>query len=77
MDSDIMYAIDQIEENIVLAENIDTKEKIYIEKKKFPFPIHEGLLFSLKDNTPVLEQKKEEERRISLREKMERLKRHE
>lgn len=77
MDSDIMYAIDQIEESIVLAENLDTKEKITLKKENFPFPIHEGLLFSLKDNTPVLEQQKEEDRRKALREKMERLKRHE
>ena len=72
-----MYAIDQIEESIVLAENLDTKEKITLRKEIFPFPIHEGLLFSLKDNVPVLEQQKEEERRKLLREKMERLKRHE
>ena len=77
MDSDIMYAIDQIEENIVLAEKLDTKQKITLKKESFPFPIHERLLFSLKDNTPVLEQQKEEDRRKALREKMERLKRHE
>lgn len=72
-----MYAIDQIEENIVLAEKLNTKEKIVLKKESFPFPIHEGLLFSLKNNIPVLEKKKEEERRSLLREKMEKLKRHE
>ena len=77
MDSDNMYAIDKIEENIVLAENMETKEKLTLTKDNFSFPIYEGLMFSLKDNIPVLEQKREQERRLSLREKMERLKRHE
>ena len=37
-----MYAIDKIEGNLVIAENIETKEKITVKKQDFPFAIHEG-----------------------------------
>lgn len=72
-----MYAIDKIEENLVIAENLETKEKITIKKQELPFSVHEGLLFSKDKNSYVKEEKKEQERRILLREKMEKLKHHE
>ncbi len=72
-----MYAIDKIEENVVVAEDLETKEKITINRKYFPFPIHEGLIFSKRENIITQEDIIEKDRRKMLREKMERLKRHE
>lgn len=77
MDSDNMYAIDRIEEDIVIAENIETKEQIQIKKEVFSFPIQDGTMFSFKDNIPKLEKNEEIKRKETLREKMERLKKHE
>lgn len=72
-----MYAIDQIENNIVIAENLKTKEKEEFNPSDFPFPIKEGMMFSIQNNIIKKEEKKEQERRHLLREKMERLKKHE
>ena len=72
-----MYAIDKIENDIILAENLETKEKISLTTKDFSFPIKEGTMFSIKDNKIIEESSKEQDRRRILREKMERLKHHE
>lgn len=72
-----MYAIDRIEKNLVIAENLQTKEKIEIKNEKFSFEPREGLIFSI-ENEKIIEKKEvEEDRRKLLREKMERLKHHE
>lgn len=72
-----MYAIDQIENDIVIAENLKTKEKKEFKRSDFPFPIKEGTTFSIHNQTIQKEETIEQERRRTLREKMERLKRHE
>ena len=72
-----MYAIDKIEENVVVAEDLETKEKITINRKYFPFPIHEGLIFSKKEDVIIQEEGVQKVRRKKLQEKMERLKRRE
>ncbi len=72
-----MYAIDQIENDIVIAENLKTKEKKEFKRSDFPFPIKEGTMFSIHNQTIQKEETIEQERRRTLREKMERLKRHE
>ena len=72
-----MYAIDKIENDIILAENLETKEKISLTTKDFSFPIKEGTMFSIKDNKIIEESSKEQDRRRIIREKMERLKHHE
>lgn len=72
-----MYAIDRIEKNLVIAENLQTKEKIEIKKEEFSFEPRERLIFSI-ENEKIIEKKEvEEDRRKLLREKMERLKHHE
>ena len=72
-----MYAIDRIENNLVIAENLQTKEKIEIAKEEFSFEPRKGLIFSI-ENEKIIEKKEvEEDRRKLLREKMERLKHHE
>ncbi len=72
-----MYAIDRIENNLVIAENLQTKEKIELKKEEFSFEPRERLIFSI-ENEKIIEKKEvEEDRRKLLREKMERLKHHE
>ncbi len=77
MDSDKMYAIEKIENNLVIAEDLETKEQITIPQKDFTFSIKEGTLFDIKNNKIIKQEKLEDERRKLLRERMERLKHHE
>ena len=77
MDSDKMYAIEKIENNLVIAEDLETKEQITLSQKDFTFSIKEGTMFDIKNNKIIKQQKLEDERRKLLRERMERLKHHE
>lgn len=77
MDSDKMYAIEKIDNNLVIAEDLETKEQITLSQKDFTFSIKEGTMFDIKNNKIIKQEKLEEERRKLLRERMERLKRHE
>lgn len=72
-----MYAIEKIENNLVIAEDLETKEQITIPQKDFTFSIKEGTLFDIKNNKIIKQEKLEDERRKLLRERMERLKHHE
>lgn len=72
-----MYAIDRIENNIVIAENLKTQEKIELKTNEFPFEPKEGTIFSIKNNNIIKQEETEQERRELLRKKMERLKNHE
>ena len=77
MDSDKMYAIEKIENNLVIAENLETKEQITLSLENFTFSIKEGTLFDIKNNKIIKQEKLEDERRKLLRERMEKLKHHE
>ena len=77
MDSDKMYAIEKIENNLVITEDLETKEQITIPQKDFTFSIKEGTLLDIKNNKIIKQEKLEDERRKLLRERMERLKHHE
>ena len=77
MDSDKMYAIEKIDHNLVIAEDVETKEQITLSQKDSTFSIKEGTMFDIKNNKIIKQEKLEEERRKLLRERMERLKRHE
>ena len=72
-----MYAIEKIENNLVIAEDLETKEQITIPQKDFTFSIKEGTLLDIKNNKIIKQEKLEDERRKLLRERMERLKHHE
>lgn len=72
-----MYAIEKIENNLVIAEDLETKEQITIPQKDFTFSIKEGTMFDIKNNKIIKQEKLEDERRKLLRERMERLKHHE
>lgn len=69
------FAVDQINENIVILENTQTGEKKEIEKNILPENIKEGSILTLEGNNYVLNTSEEEQRRERIREKLERLKR--
>lgn len=68
------YAIDKIEDNIVVLENIETKKKEEINIKSIIGEIHEGAIVIKDRDTYVINIIEEELRRKRLREKLERLK---
>ena len=68
------YAVDRIEEDIVVLENIKTGEILEVSISNLPKGIHEGSIL-VKDNDKFLiDLDTEKERRESLRERLERLK---
>lgn len=68
------YAVDRIEEDIVVLENIKTGEILEVSISNLPKGIHEGSIL-VKDNDEFLiDLGTEKERRDSLRERLERLK---
>ena len=68
------YAIEQINEDIVVLENIVTGEKIKVNKDKLPFNIQEGNIITLKDEKYILNTEEENIRRERIAEKLNRLK---
>lgn len=69
------YAIDQINENIVVLENIVTGEKIKVNKGVLPSNVREGNIITLKDEKYILNTDEEDIRRERIAEKLNRLKR--
>lgn len=67
------YAVDQIIENIVILENIETLEKKEIELLKLPKDIHEGSIL-IKERNYKIDKKEEALRRSKLQEKLKKLK---
>ena len=70
------YAIDRIEENIAILEDINTKEKIEINITELPKGIKEGSILVFKDNKYIIDEKEEENRRKIILEKFNKLKRN-
>lgn len=68
------YAIDKIEDNIVILENLETKEKGEISKENIIGEVHEGAIIIKENNIYKTRQTEEELRRKLLREKLEHLK---
>ena len=69
------YAIDRIEENIAILEDINTKEKIEINVEELPKEIKEGNILLFKDNKYIIDEDEEEKRRKIILEKFNKLKR--
>ncbi len=74
---DIKYAVDEIIDNIVILENIETYEKMEIVRESIPFPIQEGNILCLHNNHYSLDLEEEQKRRQLLREKLNQLRRKE
>ncbi len=68
------YAVDEIIDNIVTLEDIETKEKKYIEKDVLPEDIYDGAILIYEDNTYKLDISEETLRRKRIIEKLNRLK---
>lgn len=67
------YAIDRIEENIVILEDINTKEKIEVEKEVLPLNIKDGTILIYENNEYKLDLNEEELRRKRIQERFNRL----
>ena len=74
MVNNMKYAIDRIENNIAVLENIKTKEKREINIKDLPRGIKEGSILSLENNLYKLDNDEEEKRRKLIIEKFNSLK---
>ena len=67
------YAIDRIENNIAILENITTKEKKEVDITLLPTSIKEGSIISYINNTYIQELSLEEKRRQEILERFKRL----
>lgn len=68
------YAIDRIEEKIVVLENLETGEEVLENIKILPKGVHEGSIVIYENNLYLLDEVTEKERKERLRERLERLK---
>ena len=68
------YVIDRIEDNIVVCQNLETKEMVEIEKKLLPQIIRDGYVLLFENNEYKLDLAEEEIRRQRIRERFNRLK---
>ena len=74
MEDNMKYAVDEIIDNIVTLEDIETKEKKYIEKELLPEDIYAGAILIYEDDTYKLDISEETLRRKRIIEKLNRLK---
>lgn len=67
------YALDRIEEDIAILENIKTGEKRKISIFNLPQNIHEGTILKKENNTYLIDIQEEEKRRRKIQEKFKKL----
>ena len=67
------YALDRIEENIAILENIQTGEKRKISIFKLPKNLHEGIILKKENNTYIIDNQEEEKRRKEIEDKFKKL----
>lgn len=67
------YSVDEIIDNIVILENINTLEKKEIDINTLPISIYEGAILIYQDNTYKLDETEEERRRRIILEKFNKL----
>ena len=71
------YAVDRIEENIVVIEDINTNEKIELTKEQLPEDIKEGNILIFENNEYKVDLNEEELRRKRIQERFNRLRKRE
>lgn len=71
------YAVDRIIEDIVVLEDLENGNILEVNIKKLPDGVHEGSIIIYKDDNYTLDTKLEENRRTSLRDRLNKLKRNE
>ena len=67
------YAVDRIEDNLVIIENLETKEIIEIGKDKLPEGIKDGTILIYEDEEYKLDLNEEELRRRQIQARFNRL----
>lgn len=67
------YAVDRIEDNIVVLEDINTKEKQEVQKELLPSNIKDGTILIFENNEYKLDLNEEELRRKKIQERFNRL----
>ena len=70
------YAVDRVEENIAVCQNLDTNEIIEIDLKLLPKRIKDGTILIYEDNKYKIDKKEEEKIRLAILEKFNRLKKN-
>lgn len=70
------FAIDRIEENIAILENLETKEKLEVSLNSLPDDIKDGSILIYNNNEYILDNNEEEKRRTSIKDKFNRLKKN-
>ena len=68
------FAVDRIEEDIAILENIETKEKKEVSLSSLPLNTHEQAILIYENDSYTLSTEEEMLRKDALREKLERLK---
>lgn len=71
------YAVDKVEDDIVLLENIINGEKIMVKKENFSFPVKETDIVIKKDGAYLKDDKEKEDRIKMIKAKMEALRKKE
>ena len=75
MDKNI-FSIDRIEDNLVILENIETKEKIEEERELLPINIHECSIIKIYNNSYILDENIESKRRNEILERFKNLRKN-
>ncbi len=70
----MLYALDRIENNLGVLENLDTKELIEVPLSNLPSNVKEGSILKKEADTFALDLLAEEKRRLELRSRLDRLK---
>lgn len=68
------YAVDKIEDDLVVCEELTTGEKITLNKNEIKGDVHEGTIIIKSDPSYEVNNQEEENRRKLLQEKLNRLK---
>ena len=69
------FAVDRIENDIVICENLETKEKVSLSKNILP-KVRDGSILIYEKGKYVLDANSENERRKSIRDRFNRLKKN-
>lgn len=68
------YSVDRVEDNIIVLQNINTKEIIEINKKDINFKVVDGDIIIFKDNKFIKDEKLKEDRLRLIQEKLNKVK---
>lgn len=70
------FAVDKIEEDLIVCENLSTKEKIIIKKSEISGNVHEGSIIIKNKTEYKIDSQEEQNRRKLIQDKLNRLKKN-